>query len=49
MFKASLSNAVTQNPQDNKIEVFIDGKSVFVPPGSTVLQVLIGLKILHKY
>ena len=34
---ASLSSAVT--PKDNRIEIFVDDKSVLVQPGITVLQV----------
>ena len=36
-FIAPLATAVA----DNRIEVFVDGKPVLVPPGSTVLQVYI--------
>lgn len=35
---AFLSTAVTQNPPDNRVEVFVDDKRVLVEPGTTVIQ-----------
>jgi NADH dehydrogenase (ubiquinone) Fe-S protein 1 len=33
-----LSTAVTPQPPENHVEVFVDDKSVFVPLGTTVIQ-----------
>ncbi len=41
-FIAPLATAVA----DNRIEVFVDGKPVLVPPGSTVLQVYIYMDLI---
>lgn len=34
-----MSNAAQPPAADNRVEVFVDGKPVLVPPGITVLQV----------